>query len=314
MLIFYIQLEGRAQMKPQIFIDGREGTTGLQIIDRLGGRKDIELLLIDESKRKDAKERKKLINEADLVFLCLPDEAARESVSLIENDKTRVIDASTAHRTDPAWVYGFPELSKEQAAKIANAKRVANPGCHATGIIAAAYPLISLGIMPRDYPLTCISLTGYSGGGKAMIKAYEEEKTHAMSAPRMYGLDLCHKHLPEIISVTGLLRPPLFCPVVDDYYCGIAATITLHNDMLTGKPTAEEIRRRLADYYAGEQFVKVTPELGTGMLESNWGEGTNELELTVSGNKELTIITARFDNLGKGASGAAIQNMDLMLF
>lgn len=300
-------------MKPKIFIDGQEGTTGLQIYDRLGVRDDIELMLIDESKRKDASERKKLLNSADLVFLCLPDDAARESVTLIENDKTRVIDASTAHRTDPAWIYGFPELSKKQRDKIKTARKVANPGCHATGIIAAVYPLITLEILPRDYPLTCLSLTGYSGGGKAMIRAYEKEKTPEMYAPSMYGLDLRHKHLPEIVHVTGLKRPPVFCPVVDDYYCGMAATITLHNDMLTGNPTAEDIRQKLAEYYEGERFITVAPELGGGMIASNWGAGTNDLEITVSGNDAQTIITARFDNLGKGASGAAVQNMEIML-
>jgi len=216
------------KMKPIIFIDGREGTTGLQIYERLSAREDIALLHISDSKRKDVSERKKLINNADLVFLCLPDDAARESVSLIENDKTRVIDASTAHRTNAGWVYGFPELSNGQREKIAKAQRVANPGCHATGFITMVYPLIELGMMPRDYPLTCMSLTGYSGGGKALIRAYEEDKTPEMHAPRMYGLDLLHKHLPEMTHVTGLSRPPVFCPVVDDYYCGIAVTIMLH--------------------------------------------------------------------------------------
>ena len=300
-------------MKPKVFIDGREGTTGLQIEERLKGRDDIELLAISASKRKDVSERKNLINGADLVFLCLPDDAAREAVSLIENGNTRVIDASTAHRTDPAWTYGFPELSKDQRAKIPEAKRVANPGCHATGIIAASYPLITLGILPRGYHLTCLSLTGYSGGGKALIRTYEEEKTPDLFAPRMYGLNLRHKHLPEIMSVTGLENSPLFCPIVDDYYCGIAATISLHNDMLNGKPTAQDIRKTLAEYYRGERFVTVAPELGSGLLESNWGVGTNMMELTVSGDNELTIVTARFDNLGKGASGAAVQNMNLML-
>ena len=300
-------------MKPKIFIDGREGTTGLQIYERLGGRDDIMLLTIDETKRKDVSERKRLINEADLVFLCLPDAAARESVSLINNDRTRVIDASTAHRSDPAWVYGFAELSKEQRAKIAKARFVANPGCHATGFIAAVYPLIALGLLPSDYPLTCFSLTGYSGGGKTMIRSYEEEKTAAMHSPMLYGLDLRHKHMPEMIHVTGLTRPPVFCPVVDDYYQGIALTISLHNNMLTGDPNADKIRDRLAQYYHDEKFVTVAPELGQGMLESNWGAGEDSLELTVSGNNELTIITTRFDNLGKGASGAAIQNMEIML-
>jgi N-acetyl-gamma-glutamyl-phosphate reductase len=300
-------------MKPKVFIDGREGTTGLQIYDRLSGRDDIVLLTIEEAKRKETIERKNKINSADLVFLCLPDEAARESVSLIENERTRVIDASTAHRTAPGWAYGFPELSKNQREKIAAARRVANPGCHATGIIAAAYPLIALGILPRDYPLVCMSLTGYSGGGKAMIHAYGEEKTPEMHAPRMYGLDLQHKHLPEIMSVAGLVRPPVFCPAVGDYYCGIATTIALHNDLLAGCPTAADIRKELAGYYAGERFVTVRAELGSGMLESNWGAGTNGLEITVSGNDGQTIVTSRFDNLGKGASGAAVQNMNIML-
>jgi len=300
-------------MKPKIFIDGREGTTGLQIYDRLADRSDIELLHIDESRRKDINERKKLINDADLVFLCLPDAAAREAVSLIENNNTRIIDASTAHRTHEDWVYGFAELSKHQRERIKNAKRVANPGCHATGIIASVYPLITLNIMPHDYLLTCISLTGYSGGGKAMINAYENEKTPDMYAPRMYGLDLDHKHLPEIIHITGLIEMPVFCPIVDDYYSGIATTIALHNNELYIKHTAEGIRQNLADYYLGERFLTVAPELGSGMLESNWGAGTDNMELTVSGNDKLTIVTARFDNLGKGASGAAVQNMDLML-
>ena len=299
-------------MKPKIFIDGREGTTGLQILDRLEGRNDITLLLIDESKRKDTAERRRLINEADLVFLCLPDEAARESVSLIESETTRVIDASTAHRTHPDWVYGFPEIS-EQRNKIASSKRVSNPGCHSTGIIAMTKPLITKGILPTDYPLTCISLTGYSGGGKSMIGAYENEKTLQMQAPRMYGLDLNHKHIPEIMTVTGLTRKPVFCPIVDDYYSGIAATVTLHNDLLKGKHSTKDILGILSDYYSGERFVTVDPELGSGMLESNWGAGTNMLNLTVSGNDTETIITARFDNLGKGASGAAVQNMNIML-
>ena len=300
-------------MKPKIFIDGREGTTGLQIYDRLRDREDIEILTIGEAKRKDISARKKLINQADLVFLCLPDDAAREAVSLIDNDRTRVIDASTAHRTDPEWVYGFPELTKGRREEIAGASRVANPGCHATGFIAAVYPLITLGILPRDYPLTCFSLTGYSGGGKAMIQAYEEEMTPEMYATRLYGLEQQHKHLPEMIHITGLTRPPVFCPVVDDYYSGIAVTITLHNDLLPGAPTTEDIRKKLAEYYEGEQFVTVAPELGSGMLESNWGVDSNALEITVSGNNAATTVTARFDNLGKGASGAAVQNMNIML-
>jgi len=300
-------------MKPKIFIDGQEGTTGLQIHSRLIDRNDIDLLSIDESLRKDVNERRKLINQADLVILCLPDTAARESVSLIENDSTRVIDASTAHRTADDWTYGLAELSSEQYDKIKSAKRVANPGCHATGIIASVYPLIAQSIMPNNYPVTCISITGYSGGGKSMINSYENEKTTEMYAPRMYALELDHKHLPEIMYVTGLTTKPLFCPIVDDYYSGLATTVTLHNDSLVGKPTAESIRQILANYYKGQRFVTVAPKLGSGTLECNWGADTDNMEITVSGNDDQTIITARFDNLGKGAAGAAVQNMDIML-
>jgi len=300
-------------MKPKVFIDGREGTTGLEINERLSGRGDITLLTINESKRKDLKERRKLINKADLVFLCLPDDAAREAVSLVENDRTRVIDASTAHRTKPGWVYGFPELSIEHREEIKRARFVANPGCHATGFISIVYPLLAMGVLQRDYPLTCLSLTGYSGGGKGMIKEYDEHKTPEMFSPRMYGLEQQHKHLPEIMNVTELKRAPVFCPVVGDYYSGISVTITLHNDMLNGEPDPQEIRRRLSEYYDGERFIAISPKLGSGFLESNWGVNTNMLEITVSGNDKLTMVTARFDNLGKGASGAAIQNMNLML-
>jgi N-acetyl-gamma-glutamyl-phosphate reductase len=300
-------------MKPKIYIDGKEGTTGLQIYDRLGARSDIELLLIDEAKRKDASERKKLINSADIVFLCLPDDAAREAVAMVENDSTRVIDASTAHRTAKDWAYGFPELSKEHREKIRSAKRVANPGCHATGFAVLAYPLIQLGILPRDYPLTCFSLTGYSGGGKARIKEYEEEKTQAMYAPMLYKLDQKHKHLPEMISVSGVSRTPVFCPVIDDYYKGMATTLMLHNELLCGKQTLDTILGELRSYYAEERFITVTGKPDNGLLESNWGIGTNSLEISVNGNEDRTTVTARFDNLGKGASGAAVQNMNLML-
>ena len=300
-------------MKPKVFIDGREGTTGLQIYDRLGSRDDIELLSIDEQKRKDVDERKRLINEADLVFLCLPDAAAREAVALIENNNTRVIDASTAHRTHPNWVYGLPELSPEQRKKIADARFVANPGCHATGFIISVFPLITLGFLPLDYPLTCLSSTGYSGGGKSMIAGYKERKTEEMFSPGFYALSLQHKHLPEMVAVTGLKRAPVFCPFVGDYYNGMATTITLHNDMLLKTATPDSIRQKLAEYYAGQRYVTVAPELGGGTLYSNWGVGTNDLEITVSGNDAQTLITARFDNLGKGASGAAVQNMEIML-
>ena len=300
-------------MKPKIYIDGQEGTTGLQIYDRLFNRDDIDLLVIDPSMRKETGERKKLINSADIVILCLPDDAAREAVAMIENGRTRVIDASTAHRTAKDWDYGFPELSKAHREKIKASKRVANPGCHATGFAVMVYPLLRLDILPAEYPLTCFSLTGYSGGGKARIKEYEEEKTPAMFAPMLYKLDLKHKHLPEMVAVSGVRRHPVFCPVIDDYYKGMATTIMLHNDLLHGRQTAEMILSALQGYYAGERFVTVTGRPENGLLESNWGVGTNNLEISVNGNEDRTIVTARFDNLGKGASGAAVQNMNIML-
>ena len=301
-------------MKPKVYIDGKEGTTGLQIYERLGQRDDIDLLLIDENKRKDVSERKKLLNDADVAFLCLPDTAAAEAVALIDNDRTRVIDASTAHRTADGWAYGLPELSPEQRANIGAARFVANPGCHATGFIITVYPLVRAGIIPRDYPLTCFSLTGYSGGGKKMIANYEAaDRPDELSAPGIYGLNLSHKHLPEMVKVTGLTRPPVFCPIVDDYYKGMATSIGLHAELLAKKCTADDIRDILSEHYRGQRFVHVSPEPGSGTLYADFGAGTNELEITVSGNSERILVTARFDNLGKGASGAAVQNMNIML-
>lgn len=302
-------------MKPKIYIDGKEGTTGLQIYERLGRRDDIELLLIEEDRRKDVDERKRLLNAADLVFLCLPDAAAVEAVGLIENEHTRVIDASTAHRTAKGWVYGFPELYHKPEETIGRARLVANPGCHATGFLASAAPLTALNVLPRDYPLTCFSLTGYSGGGKKMIAEYEAgEKGQALYSPRIYGTTLKHKHLPEMQRIAGLDKPPIFCPVVDDYYKGMATTVMLYNDYLLGQPTARELCNILSAYYAGQALVKVAPyQEGAAMLAANTLAGSDALELTVCGHEDQTIITARFDNLGKGASGAAVQNMNLML-
>ena len=302
-------------MKTKVYIDGQSGTTGLQIYDRIGQRDDLELLRIDEDKRHDMDERKKYLNAADIVFLCLPDAGAIEAVSLIENPDVRVIDASTAHRTNDDWTYGYPELSKEQRAAIASSKRVANPGCHATGFISAAAPLIRMGIVPADYPFTCYSLTGYSGGGKKMIADYEAaDRAESLSSPGIYGTSLQHKHLPEMTKISGTTYPPVFLPVVDDYYKGMATTITLQNRLLPDKPSAEEICKRLQDYYAGEHFVSVLPFGSiTGTIYANTLAGTNKLELIVCGHEEQTSITARFDNLGKGASGAAVQNMNIML-
>lgn len=302
-------------MKPKVYIDGKEGTTGLQIYQRLGARDDIELLLIDDEKRKDPAERKKYLNAADIVFLCLPDAAAREAVGMIESPDTRVIDASTAHRVDPDWVYGFPELCNARRLAIATGKRIANPGCHATGFLASAAPLVKLGIVPADYPFTCYSLTGYSGGGKKMIAQYEDEnRDPALDSPRIYGLNLKHKHLPEMTVIAGLTRPPIFCPVVSDYYKGMATTVSLHNDLLPGHPRAQDIHEALEEHYAGQKFVTVAPfGWGEPMIASNAMAGSNGLQLIVCGHDDQTIVTALFDNLGKGASGAAVQNMNIML-
>ena len=304
-------------MKPKIYIDGKDGTTGLQIYDRLAARSDIDLLLIDEDKRKDPAERKKLMAAADIVFLCLPDAAAVEAVALAEGTNARIIDASTAHRTAPGWVYGFPELKKGQREAIAKAKYVANPGCHATGFISIAAPLVQAGVLPADADLCCFSLTGYSGGGKKMIAQYEApEKGEALYSPGLYGLGQNHKHLPEMQKICGLTKPPVFTPIVDDYYKGMATTVPLHMDQLTGVSALHEVWQVLADHYAGEKLVRVAPEgaedLG-GKLYGNAKAGDNDLTLVAAGNDETFTITALFDNLGKGASGAAVQNMNIML-
>ena len=302
-------------MKTKVYIDGQSGTTGLQIYDRIGQREDLELLRIPEELRHDPDERKKYLNSADIVFLCLPDEGAREAVSFIDNPNVRVIDASTAHRTNPDWTYGYPELSKAQREAIRTSKRVANPGCHATGFISTTAPLVAMGVIPKDYPMSCYSLTGYSGGGKKMIAEYEAEgRSELLDAPGIYGLNLQHKHLPEMQTVTGLAYPPVFMPVVDDYYKGMATTIMLQNRLLSGQPSAEEICAKLADYYRDEHFVSVVPfGENDSKLYANKLAGTNRLEIVVCGHEEQTTVTALFDNLGKGASGAAVQNMNIML-
>jgi N-acetyl-gamma-glutamyl-phosphate reductase len=301
--------------KPKVFIDGRAGTTGLQIYERLAGRSDIELLLIDEALRKDTAERRKFLNAADLVFLCLPDAAAEEAVSLIENPATRVIDASTAHRTAPGWDYGFPELSAPRRAAIRRSKRVTNPGCHATGFLAAVYPLVALRILSPDALLTCHSVTGYSGGGKSMIAKYRGAgRSSLYDAPRQYGLTLRHKHLPEMQKVAGLRTAPVFNPIAADYYAGMETTVPLHSGLVGGF-SADDIRAALTGYYEGSALIQVDlSDTGEdGFLAANALSGTDRLVLSVHGHEEQTIVVARFDNLGKGASGAAVQNMNLML-
>lgn len=302
-------------MKPKIYIDGASGTTGLQIYDRIGSRDDLELLTIDPEKRHDVDERRKYINACDIVFLCLPDAEAVNAVSLVDNDHVKIIDASTAHRTADGWVYGFPELKPGQRDEIAQAHRIANPGCHATGFISTVSPLVQAGILPRDYPVSFFSLTGYSGGGKKMIAAYEKnDRPVSLSSPGIYGRNLAHKHIPEMVKYTGLTSVPAFLPVVDDYYKGMAGTLTLHNRLLNGAPTAADIWEFLKSFYEGEVFISVADfEEKPGTVYANELAGTNRLVIYVSGNADNTAVTAVFDNLGKGASGAAVQNMNIAL-
>jgi len=304
----------------RIFVDGQEGTTGLKIHEHLSGREDIEVLKIDQDKRKDIEVRRAFLNNADIVFLCLPDAAAKEAVTLIENDKTRVIDASTAHRTSPDWVYGLPELSSVQRDFVRNAGRVAVPGCHASGFVALVRPLAASGILPADYPISCCSLTGYSGGGKKLISKYEDEKSiKDIKSPKPYALKLTHKHLPEMQRAAGLAYPPVFMPVVGSFYQGMTVTVPLATRALAKKLSAREIRDFLAEYYAGQRFIRVMPYDADSNLDENGFlnpeacNGTNRMEILVFGHEEQILLAARFDNLGKGASGAAIQNMNIML-
>lgn len=305
-------------MKYKVFIDGKEGTTGLRIYDRLSERNDIELLLIDEDKRKDPLERKKLINASDITFLCLPDAAAIEAVSLVENDNTRIIDASTAHRTNSDWAYGFPELSDEFLEKIKTSKRVAVPGCYASGFMSIVYPLVKLGIASKDYPFSANAISGYSGAGKKAIAVYEDEsRAKEYDAPRLYAMGQMHKHLKEMQAIPGLTKKPLFNPYVCDFLEGMLVTVPLFVDLLEKKYTALEIHDLLANYYKDKDFVRVMPynEKGTedGFLAANHLDGKDYLEIYVAGNEERINITACLDNLGKGASGAALECMNIML-
>lgn len=303
----------------KIFIDGQEGTTGLRIVERLKNRSDIELLKIDESLRKDVNERKRLINASDITFLCLPDAAAIEAVALAENENVRIIDASTAHRTNPDWAYGFPELSKAHRERIRTAKRVANPGCYASGFIACVYPLVSAGIMPKDYPVTCHAVSGYSGAGKKGIAQYEDEnRDFQLDSPRQYALTQNHKHIKEMMTIAGLSELPVFTPIVDDYYNGMVVSVPLHLRTLDKKLTLAELREVFAAHYEGERFVKVMPICGEGVLSdgfiaANTLKDTNDMQIFICGNDDRAVISARFDNLGKGASGAAVQSMNIMM-
>ena len=299
-------------MRKKIFIDGSAGTTGLDIFRRISGREDIELITLPEEQRKDTEARRAALNSADIAFLCLPDAAAIESASLVENENTVLLDTSTAHRTDPAWAYGFPELSEKHYEKIKSSKRIAVPGCHASGFIALVYPLVESGILKSDARLTCFSLTGYSGGGKKMIAEYEgEERSALLDAPRQYALAQKHKHLPEMQAIAGLEKAPVFCPIVGDFYSGMEVTVPLFAEDING--TAEDIKRVYAEKYA-EGVVKYA-ENGDeeGFASAGKKSGTDAMEISVFGNEERILLTARYDNLGKGACGAAIECLNIVL-
>lgn len=303
-------------MKTKIFIDGSEGTTGLRIHERISVRDDIELLTIDPEKRKDPAERQKIINASDVTFLCLPDAAAIEAAELA-NKQVRLIDASTAHRTAPGWCYGFPELAPSFREAIKTGNRIANPGCHASGFLACVYPLVKSGILPTDYPVSAFSLTGYSGGGKKMIAQYEDKgRSTLLDAPREYGLGQQHKHLPEMQVISGLAHPPLFSPIVSDYYAGMVVTVPLYTRLLNKPMTARSMQEFLSGYYADEAFVTVA-EFGmeaedASFLAGNKLSGWDGMRIYVTGNEERVLLSAVFDNLGKGASGSAIQCLNIM--
>ena len=300
----------------KVFVDGQEGTTGLQINEYLAKRADIEVLKIDADKRKDLGERKRLINAADVTFLCLPDDAARESVALVDNPNTCIIDASTAHRVNPAWTFGLPELEPAQRARIRASKRIANPGCHATAFILALKPLVASGLLPAATQIAANSITGYSGGGKKMIEHYQSPQR--IDAPRPYALGLVHKHLPEMSAYSGLSAAPIFQPIVGPFYKGLAVTAYLHPAQFTRKVTPADVQKILADYYAGEAFIRVAPfdlEASTdgGFFDVEANNDTNRVDLFVFGNEERMLVVGRLDNLGKGASGAAVQSMNVHL-
>ena len=298
----------------KVFIDGREGTTGLRIYDRLVKRDDLSLIVLDDEKRKDPAARHEALNAADIAFLCLPDAAAREAVSMIKNDTTRVIDASTAHRTEPGWCYGLPELGESFLEKLKTSKRTAVPGCHASGFISLVYPLIAAGILPADADITCHSITGYSGGGKKMIAQYEDDaRSPLLASPRQYGLTQQHKHLKEMQAICGLAKAPIFCPIVSDFYSGMAVTVPLFKSMLRPGCTAEDIKKTYQSLYTGRVIQYLAQADEGGFFAGNALSGRDAMQVTVAGNEDRILLLSRFDNLGKGASGAAVECMNIML-
>ena len=304
-------------MKTKVFIDGSEGTTGLRIFERFEGRDDIELLKIPTELRKDPATIEQYINASDITFLCLPDAAAIEAAAMAKDDVV-IIDTSTAHRTVEGWAYGFPELSAEHRNAVRNGRRIAVPGCYASGFIGIGYPLVKMGILPEDYPVSVFAVSGYSGGGKKLIAAYEEEgRDQKFDSARMYAWGQSHKHLKEMKKITGLAAEPLFCPMTPNYHSGMVVQVPLFVDRLAKQVTPEELRDLLAEYYKGEKFIRVLPygadvEAG-GALFSDACAGWDGMEILVTGNSERIVVATRFDNLGKGASGAAIQCMNIVL-
>lgn len=306
-------------MSVKIYIDGQEGTTGLKISERFKNRNDVEILRISEEKRKDSAERAKFINMSDYTFLCLPDSASREAVSFVDNDHVRIIDASTAHRTNPAWAYGFPELSQAHRDKIKNSNRVAVPGCYASGFASIVYPLVKNGIIPDDFPVFAYATSGYSGAGKKAIAVYEsDEKPEEYNSPRQYALSQEHKHLPEMQAVSGLKYKPMFNPVICDYYSGMVVSVPIQSRQLDKNITAEKIHEMYMKHYENARLVEVMPfmtkeEQKTFFLASNTLSGLNKMQVFVFGNDEQILLCSRLDNLGKGASGAAVQCLNIMM-
>lgn len=298
----------------RIFIDGKEGTTGLQIYERLGSRNDISLITLSDDMRKDTEYRKMALNSCDVAFLCLPDDAAIQAVEMIENPDVRVIDTSTAHRTAPGWAYGFPELSEAHRAAIAESRRVASPGCHASGFIALVYPLIAGGLLPKTAKLTCHSVTGYSGGGKKMIAQYQgKDRDALLGAPRQYSLSQGHKHLPEMKSLCSLEHEPIFCPIVGDFYSGMCVTVPLFTSDLAPGVTASDIREVYASLYFGPVVKYLQGEDEGGFVSAAAVSDTDSMQIIVEGNDDRLLLISRFDNLGKGAGGAAVECLNIML-